>query len=245
MMNFVCECVRLVLEVVLKIVYVEVAIGERLSWCEVEVSNDLVDTDATLETATLLALSIEVFRVVLTLALLDAFTTAERPRDGRVGFTDFIARITAARLDGLVRRWGAEAFAAVVGIEVGGFVFVTVFCVRGGSSGGADKNLQIQCLHFNRFASFTFRRQPHLIDTVCDAHLQFAGDVHNVKCDQLARYTGERNVHGDLHLLSYSPLAQSQSQYRTIVNQARPQLSFPHSSLMLPPPYAARSSEST
>jgi hypothetical protein len=57
----------------------EVAVGEGLSGGNVEVSDDLVDLDATLQATSLLALLIEMFGVVLSLALLDALTTAKRP----------------------------------------------------------------------------------------------------------------------------------------------------------------------
>lgn len=69
----------LVLEIVLEIVYMEIAVGERLSWRNVEVSNDFVYTNAALETASLLALCIEVLSVVLTFTLLDALTAAKGP----------------------------------------------------------------------------------------------------------------------------------------------------------------------
>jgi hypothetical protein len=48
MVDLMRKCVRLVLEVILKIVYVEIAVGKGLPWCEMEVSNNFVDTDATL-----------------------------------------------------------------------------------------------------------------------------------------------------------------------------------------------------
>lgn len=73
-----CESMGVfVLEVVLEIVYVQVAIRVRLSGRNVEVANDLVDLDATLKTASLLALSVEVFRIVFALALFDALATTE------------------------------------------------------------------------------------------------------------------------------------------------------------------------
>lgn len=48
----------LVLEVIFQVVHVQVAVGEGLSGGDVEVSNDLVDLDATLETASFLALCV-------------------------------------------------------------------------------------------------------------------------------------------------------------------------------------------
>jgi len=58
-----------------------IAIGEGLSRRNVEVSNDLVYFDAALEAAPFLALRIEVFGIVLTLALFNTLTATERPRD--------------------------------------------------------------------------------------------------------------------------------------------------------------------
>lgn len=69
----------LVLEVVLEVVHVHVASGERLSGSDVEVSDDLVDSNATLETASLLSLLVEVLGVVFALALLNALAAAKRP----------------------------------------------------------------------------------------------------------------------------------------------------------------------
>lgn len=69
----------LVLEVVLEVVHVEVAVREGLSGGDVEVANDLVDLDAALEAASLLALFVKVLSVVFTLALLHTLATTERP----------------------------------------------------------------------------------------------------------------------------------------------------------------------
>jgi hypothetical protein len=78
--DLVCERVRIfVLEVVLEVVHVHVASRERLSRRNVEVSNDLVDTNAALETASLLSLLVEVLGVVFTLTLLDTLATTKRP----------------------------------------------------------------------------------------------------------------------------------------------------------------------
>jgi hypothetical protein len=46
----------------------------------VEIAHNLVDFDASLETASLLSLSVEVFGIVLALALLYTLTTTKRPR---------------------------------------------------------------------------------------------------------------------------------------------------------------------
>ena len=126
MMNLMRESVRLVFEVVLEIVYVDVAVGEGFSGRKVEVSNDLVHADAALKTAPFLALGVEVFRIVLALALFHTFAATEGPRNRGVGFAHFVAGVTAAWLQPVGRRGSTEAFAAVVGSEVRGFVFVAV-----------------------------------------------------------------------------------------------------------------------
>lgn len=66
-----------VLEVIFQIMHVQVTVGERLSGCNVEVSNNLVDADAAFETASFLALCVEAFSVVLPLALLYTFSTTK------------------------------------------------------------------------------------------------------------------------------------------------------------------------
>nr|GFD56677.1 hypothetical protein [Tanacetum cinerariifolium] len=53
----------LVLEVILKVVHVQVAVGEGLPGCNVEVANDLVDLDTALKTTSLLSLFVQVLRV--------------------------------------------------------------------------------------------------------------------------------------------------------------------------------------
>jgi hypothetical protein len=69
----------LILEVVLQIVDVQVAVRERLSGGDVEVSYDLIDADTALETASFLALLVEVLGVVFALALFYALAAPKRP----------------------------------------------------------------------------------------------------------------------------------------------------------------------
>lgn len=118
-----------ILEVVLQIVYVEVAIGEGLPGCNVEVTNDLVDANVSLEAASFLALLIEVLGIVLALALLDTLAAAERPRDRGVRITDFIAGIAASGF--LCAGWGgsAKAVSAVSRVEMCSFVFVPLVII--------------------------------------------------------------------------------------------------------------------
>ena len=128
--DFVSERVRVfVLEVVFKVVYVQVTIGEGFSRCNVEVSNNLVDLDAALKATSLLALGVKVFSVMLALALLNTLSTTERPRYGGVGVADFVAGVTAAGLLCVGGGGGTVAFATVVGGKVRGFVSVSVASV--------------------------------------------------------------------------------------------------------------------
>jgi hypothetical protein len=115
----------LILEIILQIMHMQIAIGKRLPRCDVEIANDLVYADGALQAAALAALGVEVFGVVLALALLDAFAAAKRPGYGGVGVAHFVACVAAAGFGGAGGGWGAVAFAAVVGREVGGFVFVS------------------------------------------------------------------------------------------------------------------------
>ena len=69
----------LILEVVLEIVHVQVAVREGFPWCNMEISNDLVDSNAAFETASFLTLLIEVLGVMLALALLHSFSATKRP----------------------------------------------------------------------------------------------------------------------------------------------------------------------
>lgn len=80
LVDLVRESMRIfVFEVVFQIMHVHVAVGERLSGSDMEVSNDLVDTDATFETASFLALLVKMLCVVLPLALFDTLSTTEGP----------------------------------------------------------------------------------------------------------------------------------------------------------------------
>jgi len=63
--------------IVIQIVYVHVAIAERLARSEMEVAHDLVDTDPSLDTTPLSTLLIQMFRVVFPLALLYILAAAK------------------------------------------------------------------------------------------------------------------------------------------------------------------------
>ena len=95
-----------------------------------EISDDLVDGDGAFESAPFFALCVKVFGVVLALALFDAFSAAEGPGDGGVGFADFVAGVAASGFDACGGGRGAEAFAAVGGVEMLGVVFVSMIILR-------------------------------------------------------------------------------------------------------------------
>ena len=181
-MNLVRKSVGVfILEVVLEIVYVQVAVGEGLSRCNMEVANDFVDLDATLEAAPFLALGIEVFGVVLALALLNAFAATERPGNRGVGVTNLTAGVTAAWLLGVGGGGGTVTFAAVVGSKVRGFVLVPVLDVSYRTALCicrcamiTEIDLQIQSLGLNVLAALILRAQSHLVDTMRDTHLQLS-----------------------------------------------------------------------
>lgn len=63
--------------VIFKVVDMHVAIAEGLARGEVEVANNLVNTDTTFNTAALSALLIEMLRVVLACTLFDVFSSSK------------------------------------------------------------------------------------------------------------------------------------------------------------------------
>ena len=111
-------------QVVLQIVGVDVTGCETAAWSDMEVSYHLVDPEYALESTAFFALRVDPFGVVLALALLDVFASAEGPLFLRVGFSDFFAGVAAARFCGRVWRRSTAAFAAVVRLKVFGFVAV-------------------------------------------------------------------------------------------------------------------------
>ena len=108
-------------QVIIQIVHVHGAVAETAAGRDVEIANDFVDAEAAFDAAALAALGVELFAVVLALALFDVFAAAEGPGDAGIGFADFFAGVAAVGFGGC--GWGgrAVAVAAVVGGEVGGF----------------------------------------------------------------------------------------------------------------------------
>jgi hypothetical protein len=126
MVDLVRESVRvLVLEVIFQVVNMHVASGERFSRSNVEVSDHLVDLDATLKTTALLSLSIEVLGVVFALALLYTLATTERPGYRGVCVANLVAGVAAAGLEPIGWRGRTIAFSAVVWCKMLGFILVS------------------------------------------------------------------------------------------------------------------------
>jgi hypothetical protein len=182
------EVVRLALggvPVVLQIVNVHVAAAEASSRSKVEVANNLVHAQATLNAATFLTLSIQLLSIVLALTLLDALSTAKGPRRLGVGFTNFVTSLAAAGLSGIRRGLSTVAATAVGGIEVGGSIIVE------GEGLGVDIG-----------AALGLGLKTDFVDTVHDAVLLLARDIHDIEGQELAGHLGECDVEVDLHSLS-------------------------------------------
>lgn len=102
--------------VVLEIVDVHVAVAKAAAGGDVEVTDDLVHAQPTVDAASFVALGLEVLGVVFPFALLDALSGAEGPRRLGICFTDLVAGVAASRLLRVVGRGCAVARTAVVGV---------------------------------------------------------------------------------------------------------------------------------
>ncbi|KAI6761910.1 hypothetical protein HG531_002463 [Fusarium graminearum] len=105
--------------VVLKIVNVHVAAAETSSGSEMEVTNDLVYAQASLNTAALATLRIQLLTIVLTLTLLNTLAAAKGPRGLGIGFTDFVTSLTTACLLSVGGRCSTVAATTGLGIDNG------------------------------------------------------------------------------------------------------------------------------
>ena len=104
--------------VVLEVVDVHIAVAEAPARGDVEVSDDLVHAQATLDATAFVPLLLQLLGVVLAFALLDTFTLSEGPRCLRVRLSNLVASLAAP---GLLRiRWGVCAVArpAVCGVQM-------------------------------------------------------------------------------------------------------------------------------
>lgn len=126
MVNSMRKCVSVfvwVLEIVVQIMDVHVAIAETPTRSNVEVADNFVDTESTLNPATFLALRVQTLRIAFQLALLDIFSSTKRPRHRSIRFTDFVASIAAAGLLSVWWGWSTVTATTVIRVEMVGFVF--------------------------------------------------------------------------------------------------------------------------
>lgn len=144
---------------------------------------------------------------MLALALLDVLASAEGPLFLRVRFADFFAGVAATGFyDGL---WGRRtaAFAAVIRVQVFGFVAVVASGLVVGRVSRLNEwidfgDLQLQGLDIQDTTAICGRAHAHLIHTMYDTNLLFAGDVHHVEGQELARKPREGHVQVDFHSLA-------------------------------------------
>lgn len=84
MMDSVCEGVTVlsrVLEVIVEIVDMQVSVAEASAWCDVEIADNLVDSDTAFDPASFSTLRVETLCVPFPLTLLNIFALAKGPRD--------------------------------------------------------------------------------------------------------------------------------------------------------------------
>ena len=174
-------------EVVVQIVHVHRTVGETSSGGDVEITNHLVDPEATFDATSLVALRVQFLAVVLALALFDVFTFAERPAGGGVGFAHFLASVAATLFLHGGRGGGAIAVSAVVGGEVGGF-FIAV---------------QVQRCDLDGETALGAGGELDFGEAVFHACLLLAGDVHYVEGEELAGDAGEGDVEMDFHSFAW------------------------------------------
>lgn len=182
MMDHMGEGVRLILEVVLQIMHMQIAIREALARGNMEIANDLVHADATFEAAPFLALLIEVFGVMFALALFDALAAPKGPRDRSVSVAHLVTSVATSGLGGVSGSGSAITFSTVAWIEMLGLVFVPTSDVStwAHSSAAWGLSLQFQRLNLDNLAPFIFGTQPNLIDPMSNAHLDLARDIHDI-----------------------------------------------------------------
>ena len=84
------------IEVVIEIMNVHISVAETPPWRNVEVSNDLIDTNSSLYAASFLALGIQSLAVVFALALLYIFSSSKGPRLAGICLSNFVTGVTTA-----------------------------------------------------------------------------------------------------------------------------------------------------
>lgn len=196
---------QVAVDVGLEVVRVHVARGEAAARRNMEVAHNLVHSENAFQPAAFPALRVNPLRVVFALALLDVLAASERPLFLRVRLAHFVAGVAAARFDDVGGRGCAAALAAVSGVEVLCFVAGVAGCnglVPTDDELAWRGSLQVQRLDVQDTAALRGRAQPHFIHTVRNAHLLFAGDVHDIEGQEFAWEPGESHVEVNLHSLA-------------------------------------------
>lgn len=111
------------LPVALEIVHVVVPAAKASAGRQVEVSNNLVHSEAAFNAAALSLLFLELLRIVFALALFDAFAASESPSGADIGISNFLAGVAAALLLSVRRGVSTVTGTAVVGSKMDGDVF--------------------------------------------------------------------------------------------------------------------------
>jgi hypothetical protein len=111
------------IKVVIKVMYVHIAIAETTARCHMEIANDLIDSKASFYSASLSSLRIQSLSIVFALALLDVLTSSKCPGDRSIGLADFVASVAAPWLLRVRRRICTIAFATIVWSKMCSLVF--------------------------------------------------------------------------------------------------------------------------
>ena len=124
MMDFMGHGVPLLLreiahiDIVVEIMEVHKTICDAAAGSDVEVANDFVDTENTLNATAFFALGIKTLTIPFLRALLDIFSFLKGPRVLGISITHFFTRIATPWFTGIGRGWRSTAFAAIVWVQV-------------------------------------------------------------------------------------------------------------------------------
>lgn len=181
----VAEIVRLAvghIPVVLEVMNVHVAIAKRASRGKMEVSDDLVNLEGSVNAAALVALLFQSLGVMFALTLLKGSAITKGPGLLSICFSNFLASIAASLLHNVARSGGATTFTTVRGVEM----LSTVV-------------MEVQGRRFDNTATFGFRSEAHLVNTVGDAMLLLARHVHDIEGKKLTGHLRETDVEMNIH----------------------------------------------
>ena len=173
------------LDIVLQVVDVHISVAEAAARSQMEVSNNLVNLEGALDATSFGSLRVQLLGVVFALTLLDVLSPAKSPRGLRVGFSNFVAAVTAPRLDSVAGGRRTVAVTAVCRVEMNGRIVMQIH------SGNIDDT-----------ASFRDGLKADLIDAVFDTVLLLAGDIHHIESKELAWHFGKGHIEMDLHSLA-------------------------------------------